>query len=124
MSDELYRELILDHYKHPRNAGRLTAPTHAHKEHNPSCGDVIDMTLLVGEGGRVEDVRFEGRGCAVSQASASLLTEKVKGMAVDGVKALKQEDVFAMLAVPVHGSRIKCALLPLKALHKALIPDT
>lgn len=120
MDEELYREIILDHYKHPRNAGKLDAPTHAHKEHNPSCGDIIDMTLLVGDEEKIEDVKFEGRGCAISQASASLLTEAVKGKTVAEVRAMDQEALFKLLAVPVHGARIKCALLSLKTLHKAL----
>lgn len=125
MEDELYREIILDHYKNPRNAGRLAAPTHGHKEHNPSCGDVIDMTLVVGAGETVDDVKFEGRGCAISQASASLLTDAVKGKTVEEIRAMDQDALFRLLAVPVHGSRIKCALLSLKTLHRALeAPDT
>ena len=120
MDEELYREIILDHYKHPRNSGRLEAPTHEHKEHNPSCGDIIEMSLMVGTGEKVEDVKFYGRGCAISQASASLLTEAVKGKTVAEIKAIDQETLFQLLAVPVHGSRIKCALLSLKTLHKAL----
>ena len=120
MDEELYREIILDHYKHPRNAGRVEAPTHEHKEHNPSCGDIIEMTLMVGKNETVDDVKFYGRGCAISQASASLLTEAVKGKTVAEVRALDQDALFKLLAVPVHGSRIKCALLSLKTLHKAL----
>src|SRR5882672_11594779 len=104
MDEELYREIILDHYRQPRNAGRIDAPTHQHKEHNPSCGDIIEMTLVVGDNEKIEDVKFEGRGCAISQASASLLTEAVKGKAVAEVRALDQDALFKLLAVPVHGS--------------------
>src|SRR5579859_499051 len=119
MEDELYRELILEHYKHPHNAGRLEGASFSRQELNPSCGDMIEMFVRVA-GGRVADVKFEGRGCAISQASASLLTDKIKGMSVDELRALSQQDVFDLLAVPLGAGRIRCALLPLKALHHGL----
>jgi nitrogen fixation NifU-like protein len=120
MEDSLYREIILDHYKNPRNAGRLDVATHAHRELNPSCGDAIDMTLKVDGLGRIMDVKFEGHGCAISQASASILTETIKGKPVVEVQKIDQAEMFRLLGVPVHGSRLKCALLGLKAMHQAL----
>jgi nitrogen fixation NifU-like protein len=120
MEDELYREVLLEHYKHPHNAGRLDDATHARKELNPSCGDAVELFVRVGADGRVEDVKFDGRGCAISQASASMLTDKIKGMTLDEIKAMKQDDVFEMLSVPIGAGRIRCALLSLKALHKSL----
>ena len=120
MEDELYREIILDHYKNPRNAGRLKDATHAHRELNPSCGDAIDMTLKVDESGCITDVKFEGHGCAISQAAASILTDTVKGKTVEEVLKMDQAEMFRLLGVPVHGSRLKCALLALKTTHQAL----
>lgn len=120
MEDELYREIILDHYKNPRNAGRLPHPTHAHREHNPSCGDVMEITLQVDADGIIKDVKCEGRGCAISQAAASILTEAIKGKKAEDVLKMDQAEMFRLLGVPVGGSRIKCALLALKTTHKAL----
>ena len=104
--DQFYREYILDHYKNPRNFGRL--------EH-PLCGDVVGMDFRVKEG-LIEDVRFHGRGCAISQASASLLTERLKGMALDDAKKIGKEDVLGELGIQISPARIKCALLSLKVL--------
>ena len=109
MEDELYREVLLEHYKHPHNAGRLDDATHAHKELNPSCGDAVELFVRVGADGRVEDVKFDGRGCAISQASASMLTDKIKGMTLDEIRTMKQDDVFEMLSVPIGAGRIRCA---------------
>jgi nitrogen fixation NifU-like protein len=120
MEDELYREIILDHYKNPRNAGRLQDATHVQHELNPSCGDVIDLTLKVDETRHVTDVKFEGHGCAISQAAASILTETIKDKTVEEVLKIDQAEMFRLLGVPVHGSRLKCALLALKTTHKAL----
>ena len=119
MEDELYREVILEHYKHPHNAGRMDGADFARKELNPSCGDAVELFVKM-ENGRVTDVKFDGKGCAISQASASMLTDRIKGMTMDDLRALKQDDVFAMLEVPVGAGRIRCALLSLKALHKAI----
>ena len=120
MEDELYREHILDHYKHPLNAGRLEAPSRAARELNPSCGDSIELFLTLDDCDRVQDVKFEGRGCAVSQASASLLTERVKGRPLAEVLAIGEKDILALLGIDVGPMRMKCALLSLKTLKKAL----
>lgn len=118
--DELYREHILDHYKHPRNAGRLERASRTGRELNPSCGDSIELFLSLDACDRVADVKFDGRGCAVSQASASLLTERIKGRPLSEILALGEKDVLEMLGIEVGPMRMKCAMLSLKTLKKAL----
>mgnify|MGYP001160719962 CR=1 FL=1 len=113
--DQFYREYILDHYKNPRNFGRLENPDISHEELNPLCGDVIGMDLKLADG-RIEDVRFHGRGCAISQASASLLTERIKGKTLAEAKEIGKEDVLEELGIEISAARIKCALLSLKVL--------
>ena len=114
--DDLYRDYILDHYKNPRNTGELPDATHRYHDTNPLCGDEITMMLKVGDGGVVDDVRFIGRGCAISQASASMLTEEVKGKTLDELRALDRDHVLGNLGITISPARIKCALLGLKAL--------
>jgi nitrogen fixation protein NifU and related proteins len=113
--DQLYREYILDHYKNPRNYGRLEHPDITHEENNPLCGDVVGMDFHVHDG-VIEDIRFHGRGCAISQASASLLTERLKGMLLDEAKKINKDDVIGELGIEISPARIKCALLSLKVL--------
>ena len=113
--DQFYREYILDHYKNPRNFGRIADADISHEEENPLCGDVIGIDLKLHDG-VIEDVRFHGRGCAISQASASLLTERIKGRALDEAKQLTKEDVIGELGIEISAARIKCALLSLKVL--------
>lgn len=117
--DDLYRDYILDHYKNPRNFGELEGATHHYHDTNPLCGDEITMFLLVGEDGRVNDVHFTGRGCAISQASASILTDEVKGKTLNELKAFDREHVLQNLGITISPARIKCALLSLKALKGA-----
>ena len=114
--DDFYKENILDHYRLPRNAGTLAEPTHSHEAHNPLCGDVIRIDLHVNEDNIVEEVAFKGRGCAISQASASMLTEMVQGKSLDEVKAINKNDILEMLGIEIGPVRMKCALLSLKAL--------
>ena len=113
--DQFYREYILDHYKNPRNYGRLEHPDITHEEDNPLCGDVVGMDFKIKDG-VIEDIRFHGRGCAISQASASLLTERLKGIALDAAKKIDKNDVLGELGIQISPARIKCALLPLKVL--------
>ena len=113
--DQLYREYILDHYKNPRNFGRLYNPDITHEENNPLCGDVVAMDFRV-QDGIIEDIRFHGRGCAISQASASLLTERLKGMSLENAKRINKDDVIRELGIEISPARIKCALLSLKVL--------
>lgn len=117
--DDLYREHILDHYKNPRNFGEMPEATHHYHDTNPLCGDEITMFLKVGEDGRIDDVHFTGRGCAISQASASLLTEEIKGKTLEEAKAIDRDQVLANLGITISPARVKCALLSLKALKGA-----
>lgn len=115
--DDLYRELILEHYKYPHNAGTLDQPDISHEEHNPLCGDRIRIDLAV-EQGVITDVRFQGRGCAISQAAASLLTDELRGKTLDQARAISKEDLLDLIGIPLEKNpvRLKCALLPLKTL--------
>jgi nitrogen fixation protein NifU and related proteins len=118
---DIYRELILDHYKHPRNFGVLKNPTASSQAYNATCGDKIVMEIKVSKDKKIEDVRFSGVGCAISQASASLITEKVKGMDLGKVLKLTGDDVLDLLGTTLTPSRMKCATLPLEVLHKAIL---
>jgi nitrogen fixation NifU-like protein len=116
-SADIYRELILDYYRNPRNFGKLEKFDIDARDTNPLCGDEVEIQIRVGEGAKIEDIRFVGKGCAISQASASMLTELAKGKKLDWVKQLAKEDVFKMLGNPDLGpSRVKCALLGMKVL--------
>ena len=116
-SADIYREIILDYYRHPRNFGKLERSDIASRDTNPLCGDEIEMQVKVGEGMKIEDVKFTGKGCAISQAAASMLTELAKGKPLEWVRSLAKEDVFKMLGNPDLGpSRVKCALLGMKVL--------
>ena len=116
--DDMYRDYILDHYKNPRNAGELPGATNTYRDSNPLCGDEITMALLIDDD-RVQDVRFLGKGCAISQASASILTEEIKGKSLDEVKAIDRQHILENLGIPISPARIKCALLGLKTLKGA-----
>jgi len=117
--DALYRDFILDHYRNPRNAGTLEQPDASFEGLNPLCGDKIRMDLRIRDG-VVEDVKFKGRGCAISQASASLLTESIKGKRIDEIDTIGNEDVLENLGISISAARLKCALLGLKVLKQAL----
>ncbi len=117
--EDLYREIILDHYENPRNYGELPDADISYEDDNPLCGDRIRMDLKV-QDGRIVDVRFSGKGCAISQASASMLTEQIKGATVEEARRLTRDDVLEMLGIPLGPARIKCALLSLKVLKAAL----
>jgi len=113
--DQFYREYILDHYRNPRNFGRLEKPDISHEEYNPLCGDLVGMDFRI-EDGVIADVRFHGRGCAISQASASLMTERLKGMPLEEARKISKEDVLEELGIEISPARLKCALLSLKVL--------
>ncbi|MDG6910841.1 MAG: SUF system NifU family Fe-S cluster assembly protein [Nitrososphaerota archaeon] len=116
-SADIYREIILDYYRHPRNFGKLERFDIASRDTNPLCGDEIEMQVKLGDGMKIEDVKFTGKGCAISQAAASMLTELAKGKPLEWVRSLAKEDVFKMLGNPDLGpSRVKCALLGMKVL--------
>jgi nitrogen fixation NifU-like protein len=115
MSSDIYRDIILDYYRNPRNFGDLPNPDVRAKDSNPLCGDIIEMQLKI-EDSRIVDVRFKGRGCAISQASASMLTEAVKGKTLDEIKGFGKLDVLNLLGIDPGPTRIKCALLGLKVM--------
>ncbi len=114
--DDLYREQILDRYKHPRMRGVLDPHDFSYEDDNPLCGDRIRIDVRVGEDGRVTEAAFSGTGCAISQASADLLTESIVGKSLEDVKALTKEDILGMLGIELGPVRLKCALLALKVL--------
>ncbi len=114
--DDFYKENILDHYRNPRNTGKLEQPTHTHEEHNPLCGDVIRMDLHVNEANIIDQIAFTGRGCAISQASASMLTEMIQGKSLAEAKEVGKEQILEALGIEIGPVRLKCALLSLKVL--------
>lgn len=118
--ENFYNDRVLDHYRNPRNKGELENPSHVREENNPLCGDTIRISLVVGDHGTVDQIMFDGEGCAVSLASASMLTEMVKGKNLEDVERLNRQDVLDGLGVDLNASRRKCALLALKALKGAL----
>ena len=113
--DELYSDIILHHYRHPHNNGTLKNPTVRVREYNPLCGDVIMMDAMVGREGIIKRVKFSGEGCAISQASASLLTDTMIGMPIKKIQQMSADDIQRLLHIPISPGRMKCALLPLSA---------
>jgi nitrogen fixation protein NifU and related proteins len=116
--DDFYREYILDHYRNPRNFGRLDDPDIAAEDLNPLCGDRIRFELKIKDG-RIEDVRFSGKGCAISQASASMLSETLRGQTLEDAARISQESVLENVGIDISPSRMKCAVLGLKVLKNA-----
>jgi nitrogen fixation NifU-like protein len=114
--DDLYREVIIEHYKNPGYRGHLDPHDIQFADSNPLCGDHIEITLRTDEQNVVEDARFDGRGCAISQASADLLMESIIGKPIEEVKKLNRQDILDMLGIDLGPVRLKCALLSLKVL--------
>ena len=114
--DDLYREVIIEHYKNPSYRGQLNPHDYSFEDSNPLCGDHIQIDLRVDENGKVTEARFDGHGCAISQASADLLLESIIGKSVDEVKKLGKQDILDMLGIDLGPVRLKCALLSLKVL--------
>ena len=120
--DNLYRDFILEHYRAPHNRGVLDPHDLHFADSNPTCGDELAMTIRLDEAkASVADVAHDGRGCAISQASASILTDELRGMSLDEVKAIDPRDVVENLGVPIGPARLKCALLAYKVLQGAVI---
>jgi nitrogen fixation NifU-like protein len=112
---DIYREAILEHYHHPRHWGILSPADVDHEENNPLCGDRLRLTLRL-EGGTIVEVGWDGDGCAISQASASMLGERLLGKTLEAVRVITKADILAMLGVSPGPARMNCALLPLKVL--------
>ena len=117
--DDLYRDYILEHYRQPHNFGVIEEPSATYEGANPLCGDRITMQLGVKDG-VVEEIGFTGRGCAISQASASLLTDEVKGKPVEAVAGIEATDVLDLLGIDISPARLKCAMLSFDSLQHLL----
>jgi nitrogen fixation NifU-like protein len=121
MSEDLYREIILDHYKNPRHYGEIEEADASAEGQNPLCGDEIAVSVAFnGDGQTIEEVRFRGRGCAISQAATSMLTELVEGRSAAEVAAMPQDELLEEIGIPLTPIRLKCALLGLGVLKVAL----
>jgi nitrogen fixation protein NifU and related proteins len=119
--DNLYRDFILEHYREPHNRGVLDPHDLHFADSNPTCGDELGMTLRLDTAReRIADVAFDGRGCAISQASASIMTDELRGMSLDDVRGMDPRTVVEALGVPIGPARLKCALLGYKVLQGAV----
>mgnify|MGYP001033073094 CR=1 FL=1 len=116
---DMYRENILDHGMNPRNRGVLDPADREFEGHNPLCGDRLHLTLRIDEDERITEVGWDGEGCAISQASASMLGERIIGMTLEEARQIKKDEIFELLGIPLSMNRIKCALLSLKVLKVA-----
>jgi nitrogen fixation NifU-like protein len=117
--DDLYRDYILEHYRRPHNFGVIAHPDATHEGSNPLCGDRITLMIGVSDG-KVDRVGFTGRGCAISQASASLLTDEIKGKPLAEVAAFRADDLLDLLGIEISPARLKCAMLSHDSLQHVL----
>jgi len=120
--DDFYKEYILDHYRNPRNFGHLDAPDAVAEDLNPLCGDKLRFEFKI-EDGKVSDVRFSGKGCAISQASASMLSESLKGETIEDVARMPLERVLENIGIGISPARMKCATLGLKVAKSAALGE-
>ncbi|HCC78254.1 MAG: SUF system NifU family Fe-S cluster assembly protein [Chloroflexi bacterium GWB2_49_20] len=118
--EDLYREVIIDHYKNPQYRGKLEPHDISFEDDNPLCGDHIRIDLRIDKDSRVNEARFDGHGCAISQASADLLTESIIGKSLEEIKTLNKQDILDMLGIELGPVRLKCALLSLKVLKAGI----
>jgi nitrogen fixation NifU-like protein len=116
---DIYSEIILDHYKNPRNKGSVKNATTMATEHNPLCGDKIKIELLLDKSNKIKTIKFSGEGCAISQAATSMLLETLSGKTLNEIGKIKSSEVIKMLNIPISPAREKCALLGLYAVKKA-----
>jgi nitrogen fixation NifU-like protein len=121
MDDELYREYILEHYKHPHNHGSLERADMQAHDLNPLCGDELTFQLALDEQGKVSEVAFDGHGCAISQASASMLSDELKGLSAEELLKLDRQTVLDLLGIEISATRMKCAMLSLKVVKAAAL---
>ena len=118
--EEIYQEHVLDHYEDPYHRGHLEQATHQHKDDNPLCGDVVEIELLIDVDGKIIEAYFNGDGCCISQASASMLIEKMEGQHVESVKAFSAEDMLELFGPKLTPNRQKCCLLSWRVLQSAI----
>lgn len=118
--EELYQDRILEHYEEPFHRGHCPACTHAHCDDNPLCGDVIRMELQIDDQGALKEVYFDGEGCCISQAAASMLVERMSGKGVDDVKQFTANDMLDLFGARLTPNRQKCCLLPWRVLQVAI----
>lgn len=116
---DMYQEEILEHYRHPHNRGIIPNADYIQKEHNPVCGDELTFYLKI-ENEKIADVKFEGQGCAISQAAASMLTDDIIGQPIEKVRDMQKEEVLDLLGIELGPTRLKCALLSLQGITSAL----
>ena len=120
IAEDMYREEVLAHYRNPQNYGKIEGADAKYHDFNPVCGDEVTVYLKIGDG-KITKVKFEGKGCAISQAAASIVTEEVTGKKLDYAKQIKQEQLLEMLPIKVSHLRIKCAMLAIKAIQKGIV---
>jgi nitrogen fixation NifU-like protein len=120
LQDDLYQERILDHYEEPYHRGRLARATHAHQDENPLCGDLVRVELEIEPPGTVRQAWFDGDGCCISQAAASMLMERIEGKTVDELKAMTAGEMLALFGAKLTPNRQKCCLLAWRVLQSAL----
>jgi len=121
MDEQLYREYILEHYKHPHNHGSLEQPDMEAHDLNPLCGDELTFQIALDQDGKVKDVAFDGHGCAISQASASMLSDELSGLTTEELLKLDRQTVLDLLGIDISATRLKCAMLSLKVVKAAAL---
>ena len=117
---DMYEEIILDYYRNPKNQGTLENPQITSKDFNPLCGDEIELQIKVSEDNKIEDIKFNGKGCIISQVAVSMLTEEVKGKDLVEIAQFNKEKILEDLGIPISATRMKCALLGLKVLKSGV----
>jgi nitrogen fixation NifU-like protein len=120
VTEDIYQEHILDHFESPYHKGRMSCPTCCHRDKNPLCGDVVELQLKLDADDRVAEAYFDGKGCAISQAAASILCEEIEGKSTEELKEMQAKDMLDLLQVPLTASRQKCGLLAFKVMKTML----